>query len=89
MKKERLENSILSAMSPMFRCLFFRSSTIRSLAYRCMHSDAVTYKVVLHARHVERGRDAIKKSPQAESFLTGDLSNIEETRNLAHEVNKS
>ena len=47
------------------------------------------HKVVLHARNAERGRDAIKKSPGAESVLTGDLSDIEETKNLAHEVNRS
>lgn len=46
------------------------------------------HKVVLHARNAERGRDAIKNNPQAEAVLTGDLSNIEETKNLAREVNK-
>src|ERR1051325_5961149 len=46
------------------------------------------HKVVLHARNEERGRDALKKNPKAESSLTGDLSSIEETKNLAHEVNK-
>src|SRR5262245_38305974 len=46
------------------------------------------HKVVLHARNAERGRDAIKKIPEAESVLIGDLSNLEETKNLAREVNK-
>ncbi len=46
------------------------------------------HKVVLHARNAERGRDAIKKNSAAEAVLTGDLSSIEETKNLAHEVNK-
>src|SRR6185436_12183263 len=46
------------------------------------------HKVVLHARDAERGRDAIKKNPEAGSVLTGDLSNIEETKMLAEEVNK-
>lgn len=46
------------------------------------------HQVVLHARNAERGRDAIKKNPEAEAVLTGDLSNIEETKNLAHELNK-
>jgi NAD(P)-dependent dehydrogenase (short-subunit alcohol dehydrogenase family) len=45
------------------------------------------HKVVLHARNAERGREAIKKNPEAETVLTGDLSNIEDTKNLAHEVN--
>src|ERR1043166_10088691 len=47
------------------------------------------HKVVLHARNAERAHDAIKKNPEAESVFTGDLSNIEETKNLAYEVNKS
>jgi NAD(P)-dependent dehydrogenase (short-subunit alcohol dehydrogenase family) len=46
------------------------------------------HKVVLHARDAERGDDAIKKNPKAETVLTGDLSNMEETKNLAHEANK-
>jgi len=45
------------------------------------------HHVVLHARNTERGRDAMRKTPGAETVLTGDLSNIEETKNLAHEVN--
>lgn len=47
------------------------------------------HKVVLHARNVKRGRDAIDKNPEAESVLTGDLSNVEETKNLARKVNES
>ena len=46
------------------------------------------HKVVLHARNAERGRDAIRKNPEAESVVTGDLSNIEETKKVAREVNK-
>jgi NAD(P)-dependent dehydrogenase (short-subunit alcohol dehydrogenase family) len=46
------------------------------------------HNVVLHARNATRGRDAIKKNPEAESILTGDLSNVEETKNLAREVNQ-
>ena len=46
------------------------------------------HTVVLHARNAERARDAIKKNPNAEDVLTGDLSNIEETKKLAQEVNK-
>ena len=45
------------------------------------------HQVVLHARNTERGREAIKKIPEAETVVTGDLSNIEETKNVAHEVN--
>ena len=45
------------------------------------------HKVVLHARNPERGRDAMKKNPGAEHVVTGDLSEIEETKNLAREVN--
>ena len=42
----------------------------------------------MHARNAERAREAIKKNPQAESVLTADLSNIEETKDLARQVNK-
>ena len=45
------------------------------------------HKVVLHARSTDRARDAFKKNPDAEAVLTGDLSNLEETKNLAREVN--
>jgi len=46
------------------------------------------HMVVLHARDEKRGVDAIKKNPKAEAVLTGDLSTIEETRNLADRVNQ-
>lgn len=45
------------------------------------------HDVVLHARNAERGHDAIEQNPNALSVLTGDLSNIEETKNLARDVN--
>ena len=45
------------------------------------------HQVVLHARNTERAREAIKNNPEAESVLTGDLSDLEETKNLAREVN--
>ncbi len=45
------------------------------------------HKVMLHARNAERARDAIKNNPNAEGVLIGDLTKIEETKNLAHEVN--
>jgi NAD(P)-dependent dehydrogenase (short-subunit alcohol dehydrogenase family) len=43
--------------------------------------------VVLHARNADRGRQALAKVPGAEKVLTGDLSIIEETKELAAEVN--
>lgn len=46
------------------------------------------HSVVLHARNAERAREALKKNPGAAGVLTGDLSGIEETKGLAHEVNK-
>jgi len=45
------------------------------------------HNVVLHARNAERGRQAMEKVPEAENVLIGDLSTIEETKNLAEEVN--
>jgi NAD(P)-dependent dehydrogenase (short-subunit alcohol dehydrogenase family) len=47
------------------------------------------HKVVLHARNAERGRDAIKKNPGAETVFIGDLANIGETIDLGHKVNES
>ena len=47
------------------------------------------HNVVLHARNTERGRDAIKKNPEADSVLIGDLSNINETKDLARQANES
>ncbi len=45
------------------------------------------HQVVLHARNTERGHEAIKKTPGAETVLTGDLSKVEEIKKLAHSVN--
>lgn len=47
------------------------------------------HKVVLHARNKERASQAIKNNPGAESVLIGDLSDTEETKNLAQEANHS
>lgn len=47
------------------------------------------HNVVLHARNPQRGRDAIKSAAGAESVFTADLSNIDETKRLAAEVNES
>ncbi len=45
------------------------------------------HQVVLHARNAERGQEALNKLPSAEKVLTADLSNIDETKKLATEVN--
>jgi NAD(P)-dependent dehydrogenase (short-subunit alcohol dehydrogenase family) len=47
------------------------------------------HQVVLHARNAERAQEALKKNPAAESVLVGDLSSMEETKNLAREANDS
>ncbi len=47
------------------------------------------HRVVMHARNHERKLDALNKVPGAESVFTADLSNIEEIKGLAHEVNDS
>ncbi|HTE30401.1 MAG TPA: SDR family NAD(P)-dependent oxidoreductase [Chryseolinea sp.] len=46
------------------------------------------HQVVLHARNDDRGREALINVPNAETVLSGDLSNIEQTKELAHKVNK-
>ncbi|MEJ2054321.1 MAG: SDR family NAD(P)-dependent oxidoreductase [Calditrichaceae bacterium] len=45
------------------------------------------HRVVLHGRNEQRGRDARENVPGAEDVLTGDLSDIEETTQLADQVN--
>ena len=45
------------------------------------------HQVVLHARNTERGKQAINKTPGAEDVLIADLSSLEETKRLAHQVN--
>jgi NAD(P)-dependent dehydrogenase (short-subunit alcohol dehydrogenase family) len=45
------------------------------------------HQVVLHARNAERARDALGQVKGAENVLLGDLSNMEETKKLATEVN--
>jgi len=44
-------------------------------------------KVVLHARNVTRGKEALAKAPGAETVVTANLSSIEETIQLAEKVN--
>jgi NAD(P)-dependent dehydrogenase (short-subunit alcohol dehydrogenase family) len=45
------------------------------------------HQVVLHARNVERGRHAKQNVPGAEHVIVGDLSDSDETKNVAHEAN--
>lgn len=45
------------------------------------------HQIVLHARNEDRGREALKKVPGAETVLTGDLSSMDETIKLAEKVN--
>jgi NAD(P)-dependent dehydrogenase (short-subunit alcohol dehydrogenase family) len=45
------------------------------------------HQVVLHARNSERGHYAEQKVPGAEHVILGDLSDIEATKNVAHEAN--
>src|SRR3954447_5764184 len=45
------------------------------------------HRVVLHARNNERALEATKKTPGAETVLTADLSNSEETKKLVQSVN--
>jgi NAD(P)-dependent dehydrogenase (short-subunit alcohol dehydrogenase family) len=45
------------------------------------------HEVVLHARNAARGQDALKKVKGASNVLIADLSDIEETKKLADDVN--
>ncbi|SHM53152.1 SDR family NAD(P)-dependent oxidoreductase [Mucilaginibacter sp. OK098] len=46
------------------------------------------HQVVLHARNENRGKEALLAVPGAETVVTGDLSSIAETKQLAEQVNK-
>ena len=45
------------------------------------------HHVVLHARNSERGEYAKQNVPRAEHVITGDLSDIDETINVAYDAN--
>jgi NAD(P)-dependent dehydrogenase (short-subunit alcohol dehydrogenase family) len=45
------------------------------------------HQVVLHARNAERERYAKQNVPGAEHVIVGDLSDIDETKNVAYEAN--
>lgn len=45
------------------------------------------HRVVLHARHADRARYARQRVPGAEAVLTGDLSDIADTKGLADAAN--
>ena len=45
------------------------------------------HKVLLHARHEKRAKEALTKVPGAEGVVTGDLSIIAETVHVAEQVN--
>ena len=57
------------------------------VAWQQSYSSDQGHEVVLHARNAERGRQALEKVPGAEKVLIADLSSIEETKQLAAEVN--
>lgn len=45
------------------------------------------HTVLLHARNEKRGKEALAKAPGAEGVITGDLSIIQETIQVAEQVN--
>jgi NAD(P)-dependent dehydrogenase (short-subunit alcohol dehydrogenase family) len=45
------------------------------------------HDVVLHARNLQRGQEALSAAPGAKTVVTGDLAGIAQTRHLAEEVN--
>jgi NAD(P)-dependent dehydrogenase (short-subunit alcohol dehydrogenase family) len=46
------------------------------------------HEVVLHARNAGRARDALDANPGARGVLVGDLSSIEQTRDVAEQANR-
>jgi NAD(P)-dependent dehydrogenase (short-subunit alcohol dehydrogenase family) len=61
------------------------SDGLGSLAAKMLADQG--HKVVLHARNAERGKEVLLKVPVAEKVLIADLSDIDETKKLAEEVN--
>lgn len=55
------------------------------MAARLMVADR--HRVVLHARNGERAQEALAAVPGAETAVVGDLSSIQETRDIADQVN--
>jgi NAD(P)-dependent dehydrogenase (short-subunit alcohol dehydrogenase family) len=55
------------------------------IAARRMVADG--HRVVLHARHEKRAKEALAAIPGAESVVAGDLSSIAECRRIADQVN--
>jgi len=51
--------------------------------------DSQGHEVILHARNKERAKQAINKVPGAKDVLIADLSNLEETKQLAEKVNST
>src|SRR3989454_10474313 len=49
---------------------------------------AAGHEVVLHARNEGRARDATAAAPKAHGVVVGDLAGIQETRELADQVNR-
>ena len=46
------------------------------------------HRVVLHARNEKRAADAMRAVPGAEAVVSGDLSSMDETRDVAAQVNR-
>lgn len=49
---------------------------------------ALGHKVVCHARNEERAKETIQKIPETEQVIVGDLSSMEETINIANQLNE-
>ena len=62
------------------------SDGLGSLAAQALVKNG--HRVVLHARNAQRAKDAEAACPGAETVLIADLSSIEETKQLAEQVNK-
>jgi NAD(P)-dependent dehydrogenase (short-subunit alcohol dehydrogenase family) len=55
------------------------------MAARLLVADG--HRVVLHARHAQRAREALAAAPGAEGAVFGDLSRIDEMHSVAAQVN--
>jgi NAD(P)-dependent dehydrogenase (short-subunit alcohol dehydrogenase family) len=70
----------------MSRIFISGSSTgLGLMAARLLHEQG--HNVVLHARNADRAMDTKKSMPQAEAIVTGDVSTITGTKDVAAQVN--
>jgi NAD(P)-dependent dehydrogenase (short-subunit alcohol dehydrogenase family) len=92
-------DTLAGTLEPMVQCAQFSTRSTMSRIFITGSADGLGqmaarllvgqgHQVVLHARSVERAREAMAAVPGAEAAVAGDLSSIEQTRSVAEQVNR-